>query len=131
MTFESDVSKWRALTDEALAGVLQGVALKMTSRVILRTPVDTGRLRGNWQVGLNSRPQDLLTAPDKSGRGTTAKAQTTIGRAKARDRISIMNNLPYANPIEDGSSKQAPQGMVKVTVKEFRGIVDETVKEES
>jgi hypothetical protein len=41
----------------------------------------------------------------------------------------LTNNLPYALRLEYGWSKQAPHGMVGVTVKEYQQIVDKAVKE--
>ena len=36
----------------------------------------------------------------------------------------IVNNLPYAIPLEYGHSTQAPNGMVRITVERFQQIVD-------
>lgn len=128
MTFSGDIKAFKNVTNNALTSVFQGVALKLTARVILRTPVDTGRLRGNWQVGLNVRPTDTVVTKDKGGGSTVGKARSKIKDARKGDTIAIINNLPYAIPIENGSSKQAPQGMVRVVVREFSGIVSRTVR---
>ena len=40
-----------------------------------------------------------------------------------------MNSLPYIRPLEyEGHSKQAPAGMVRVSVTEFQTFVDNAVK---
>jgi hypothetical protein len=41
----------------------------------------------------------------------------------------ITNNLPYAWRLEHGHSKQAPAGMVGLTVVEFAGIVDKAAND--
>ena len=41
-----------------------------------------------------------------------------------------MNNLPYAVPIENGHSRQKPEGMVAVTVAEWPGIVKNAIDAE-
>ena len=40
----------------------------------------------------------------------------------------IINNLPYAIPLEFGHSTQAPGGMVRVTVARFQRIVLEAIR---
>ena len=40
----------------------------------------------------------------------------------------IINNLPYAIPLEFGHSTQAPGGMVRVTVARFQQIVQEAIR---
>jgi hypothetical protein len=37
----------------------------------------------------------------------------------------LTNNVPYAQRIEDGWSRQAPNGLVALTAVEFQQIVDE------
>ena len=129
--FALDIKQWANATDDAMRDVLQATALKLLGRIIKRTPVDTGRARGNWQVGINTRPPGSTLDVDKSGRSTEASGGRNISRAKVSDRISIVNNLPYINVLEMGDhSSQAPNGMVRVTVTEFNTILDTTVKEE-
>ena len=41
----------------------------------------------------------------------------------AGDVIYLTNNLPYAVPLEEGYSKQAPAGMVALTVQDFQSVV--------
>jgi len=135
--FALEITKWKNATEKDLRNVLQATALKITERVIKRTPVDTGRARGNWQIGINHRPQSVLKKTDKRGGQTTKKASSSISRAKATDRISIINNLPYIEVLEMGrhntskgerGSLQAPLGMVRVTVAEFRRIFEAAVR---
>ena len=101
------------------------VSLEIFSRVILKSPVDTGRFRGNWQVAIGSIPSGTLELDDKTGTATVSKADLKLVGAKAGDTIYLANNLPYAVRLEEGYSKtQAPQGMVALTVQEFAAIVD-------
>ena len=112
------------------------VSLEIFSRVILKSPVDSGRFRGNWQVAIGSIPSGTLELDDKTGIATVSKADAKLFSAKAGDTIYLANNLPYAMRLEEGGyndgpktiggfSTQAPQGMVALTVQEFAAIVDE------
>lgn len=100
------------------------VSLEIFSRIIMKSPVKTGRFRGNWQVAIGSAPNGTLEIDDKDGTATITKADAELMGAKAGDTIYLANNLPYAIPLEEGHSQQAPQGMVALTVQEFADIVD-------
>lgn len=108
-SFKDQMKKFNAKAEKAATLVFRGTALSLFSQIVTRTPVDTGRLRGNWQAGINS--------PADSG-GDSAIGALTLG-----DTVFITNNLPYAQVIESGSSKQAPNGMVAVTITEFQRII--------
>lgn len=101
---------------------VRAVGLTLFAAVIKRSPVDTGRFRANWSVQSDLTPQ---TTPekDKLGGATIAKAQAELETKKAGDSIKLLNHLPYSIELENGSSKQAPAGMVKITVTEFQQYV--------
>ena len=82
-----------------------------------------GRLRGNWQVGLNSTPNGEVDREDASGGTTIGRGNAVIAGHRGDGSIFISNNLPYAQAVEGGHSKQAPAGMVRVTVAQFQRIV--------
>ena len=65
---------------------------------------------------------------DKSGQATIAAMQETITNEwdpLTGEIAALSNNLPYIKKLEDGSSTQAPNGMVKITVAELGGIAQE------
>lgn len=103
--------------------VVRKVALEMFSRVITKSPVDTGRFRGNWQVAIGSIPGGTLVLDDKAGTATIARVTAVALGLKAGEVIYLVNNLAYALPLEYGHSKQAPSGMVRLTIAEFQGVV--------
>jgi hypothetical protein len=104
--------------------VVRKVALDMFSRVIQKSPVDTGRFKGNWQVAIGSIPAGTLQLDDKSGTAAMAKVTAAALQLEAGQVIYLVNNLPYAQALEYGHSKQAPNGMVRLTVQEFNSVVD-------
>lgn len=128
MSFSSDLKKFADKTERNAEKVFRGTALSIFSHVIKRTPVDTGRLRGNWQANINRPAQGTTSINDKTGSQAISSAATESMQAKLGDSIYLVNNLPYAKVIEDGSSKQAPQGMVKVTVAEFTREVEKQAR---
>jgi hypothetical protein len=91
------------------------------------SPVDTGRFRGNWQVGLTAPVTGTLATLDKSGAATIARGNQVLSQAKSGGVIYINNNLPYAQRLEYGWSKQAPSGMVRITLARFQSMLDKAV----
>lgn len=100
----------------AVAEASRGLALAVLEGVVARTPVRSGRARANWQVGLDRPPEGALDAADKDGRATVARGRETIARARPFETIRIANNLPYVAVLEQGTSRQAPRGMVAATL---------------
>ena len=80
----------------------QRIALDALKRVVDRTPFDTGRAKGNWQVGVNEIPENKLSALDKEGAQTIEKGQRTIKGIKFGDDVFIANNLDYILALEHG-----------------------------
>jgi len=115
-------SQWVTKTERKMDQAVRKIALEMFSRVILRSPVDTGRFRGNWQVAIGSVPSGTLDLNDASGTATVSKATAATAGVQSGDVIYLVNNLPYAQRLEDGYSKQAPTGMVGLSVQEFQRI---------
>ncbi len=91
-------------------------ALAINQVLILETPVDTGRARANWQVGLAAPIRDDTEAVDPSGINTIAKNRAIILARRNRVDIIISNNLPYIGQLNQGSSAQAPAGFVEKAV---------------
>ena len=87
-----------------------------------------GRLRGNWQAGINRKPSGTTKQTDKNGGQTVGKINTIVSRAKIGTVLYLSNNLPYAESVETGSSTQAPAGMVKVSAAEFQRTVKRQAK---
>lgn len=103
--------------------------LMIFERVILRTPVDTGRARANWQATVGQPAEGQLELFDPSGSGAVAGAQAAaLGWNLAAGSLFLANNLPYIEPLENGWSQQAPAGMVRLTLMEFQELVDQAAE---
>jgi hypothetical protein len=86
-----------------------------------------GRFRGAWMLSIGSPSSSIGTAIDPTGDDTKAAHAATVAGAKAGDVVYFQNNMPYAQRLEQGWSKQAPIGMVALTVVEWSNIVDNVV----
>lgn len=116
----------RARADRAC----RAIALEATGRIVLRTPVDTGRARGNWQgyVGESVLKEYDLEKKDKAGTTTVNAALTSLSNFGVGKKWWITNGLPYIGVLEHGSSKQAPTGMIAVTVKEMQTVATQVAQ---
>lgn len=86
-----------------------------------------GRFKGNWIVSVNGRRNDTRDVVDPSGELSMKVGEGLLKYARGGDVIYIQNNVPYALPLEFGHSKQAPAGMVRLTVARFRNFIDTAV----
>jgi hypothetical protein len=109
--------------------VLREATLSLLNAILLRSPVDTGRFRGNWNVG----EQPDYTVRNESYAGSTpesrgaAAATESMVRARAElqgfhagQQLVLANGLPYGIELEyHAHSKQAPNGFVRLALKEY------------
>ncbi|MGB0890231.1 MAG: HK97 gp10 family phage protein [Solirubrobacterales bacterium] len=98
------------LPEAQLKPFRDAIGLKLLSSVVLNTPVDRGRLRGNWQTTAGGTTDAALATEDRSGRETIAKGNATILAARVEEVIWLQNNLPYAVVVEEGLFEPADPG---------------------
>ena len=99
------------------------VCLEVLKRIVYRTPVDTGRARGNWQVEIGRSASGILEV--EGNKNLMADLAMRNGISKLGDispfsLVHITNNLEYIYYLEyDRRSKQSPEGMVEITLTEL------------
>lgn len=99
-------------------------AIRLLQGVVQNTAVDTGILRGSWQVSVERPSYALQMNDDKSGGGTISTGINIIGTAQATDypTIYLQSRYPYAYRImELGWSAQTPP---KELSKQIKRITD-------
>ena len=114
--FNRQMKAFEADIEELGTQTLRKIALDVDQDLVNNTPVDTGRAKGNWLVGVNSVKTAIVEKEDKSGSGAILEGASEIKKAEFGDVIHIINNLPYINKLNDGSSTQAPAGFVESAV---------------
>lgn len=127
-TFALNIDRWVEKAKGRGDLVVRKLSLDLLSRIVLRSPVDTGRFRGHWDVGINHWPEGLTGRRDPNGAATIGAGSAIIAQVKAGDVVYLANNLPYGPALERGHSKQAPSGIVGVTVAEFNQAVGSAVQ---
>lgn len=124
MSFTKDLDAFLAKAQANMDAVLQGTAAEVGKRLVERTPVESGAARGNWTVGINAPNVVETGRTDPGGSETVAAIAEAAKAARDGDSVYITNTSSYIAQLEDGSSTQAPNGMVSVTASEGAAIVE-------
>lgn len=82
-----------------------------------------GRFRANWNTSVSAPDETTTDTADPSGAKATANVLAKMGGAGSV--TFLCNALPYAERLEMGWSKQAPAGMVRVSMARIDAIVSE------
>lgn len=118
--------------------VVNSTLREMYKRIIERTPVGNpslwsypapkdykpGTLKASWRLNFSNTIRNTQGQFTSSGQlldsgGITFKIDSDNSNVGA----TIYNNQPYAQRVETGWSTQAPQGMMRITIAEYTGIV--------
>lgn len=118
-TFNRTVTDFaRRIPVDMLVPFQKKIVLTVFRNIVFRTPVDTGRARGNWQVTISQPAETVVDGKDKSGAIVNRNAAADLQALLPFQTAWITNNLPYIQRLEDGYSTQAPGGMVQVALAE-------------
>lgn len=99
--------------------VKRRVGAAVVTAVVHATPMDTGRARFSWNVGMNRSNHNYeyssFEGHSRSGDwlGKMATSRAAIMRATEKDVIYISNGLPYIGKLNRGYSAQAPADYVR------------------
>lgn len=112
----------RSIVSEA-GKAIRKAALAADQAAVLATPVDTGRARANWIVTTGSPSEEADRPPDKSGQSAISEGSATIASVRPEDAVFIANNVEYIAFLENGSSSQAPNGMLEQARKAAERVI--------
>lgn len=129
--FGAEIREWYERSASPTGGGLEfcvQVTLDLLGEIVDRSPVQSGRFRGNWRVGLGSsgtRREQVVAQgrgfsralADKDGAATIRRGLLVLtALPQVPPTIFITNDAPYALRLERGYSKQAPGGIVALSV---------------
>ena len=123
MSFASQLKTARKQIIKEVDETRQATTIELFSSVILDTPIDTGRARGNWQVSMNAPIKSEIDRLDTSGNKAVQDVIDTVMKSFFDGTIYLTNNLPYIEALEFGSSNQMPEGMVRRNVNRIQQII--------
>lgn len=96
---EIHITKISSYVRENVSELVRAIALEADGQLKQQSPVDTGRFRENWQKQI-----EPLEA-------------------------SVSNNLPYAERLANGWSKQAPEGWVQTIAANLKPYAEAQARE--
>lgn len=136
-TFTVDLTRFTNERKEMIEDKIRSFVYNVSVRLVERSPVGQpgtwkvkkgfkgyvpGQFKANWQYGFGLMGSSSLTMVDPTGKVSTARVAAGV---KSQDDVYgihyLYNNLPYAMLLETGYSKQAPAGIVGLTMIEFEG----------
>jgi len=124
--FQADIERFAKALKQDLDTVTRAVIVELFNGIIRDTRVDTGRLRGNWQVSLDNpvttQTDRLDTVPQGSPGGS---AQADVLATVQAGRVNwLSNNLPYAEVWEerDGMARRNIARLERTVEQEARRV---------
>jgi len=133
--FLSELEEYKEFVRQEALNVFREISSETFIKIAKRTPVRTGSLISAWDIEINKqgRGKAGVRGITKQTGISLAKGRTgKLHRLKITDTVYITNNMSYAHIVEyglyrpgpnttpDGYSRQAPHGMVRVTLAEMR-----------
>lgn len=111
------------LVDKAKADMqtaCRKIAFEAFKRVVEKSPVRSGRFRANWNASYAS-PNVSVSSSTNTARGLEEASKAL--EFEVGSVWYFTNALPYAERLEYGYSKQAPGGMVRLTLVEITAML--------
>lgn len=124
LSFAEQIASFNAKAQANVDSVVRESVKEAGQRLIDRSPIDTGRFKSNWNY--SAETPDIHTTQATNVR--TVNGIEDLPQRAASFISYITNSLPYGSALERGSSKQAPQGMVRLTSLEWDGIVSQAAQ---
>ncbi len=115
--FSIDLTRWGvSLEKEQAPKFIRKIALDLLRKVTMKSPVDTGRFRANWMVGIGGADE---TTTDSTVNDAMMRGAIILSAYRDLKQIHLSNNLSYAAALEHGRSMQAPLGVAEISVEEI------------
>lgn len=111
--FTKTIVQFAQIANARLTVIVKKIGFDALNQVMARSPVDTGRFRAAWRLNVDSADLDVPGEDQVVASVDTQLAK--LAGFQIGQSIHISNNLPYAQALEDGSSDQAPTGVLKNT----------------
>ncbi len=132
--FSKSLIELASFAEDNFSQIVRKAVFDLFSSIVRRSPVDTGTYRASHGIA-NHNPSDnegiVHCAKDKSEASMSEHIAETKVQAwtwRVGDgTIFIFNNLPYAEPLENGHSGQAPAGVYRQAMAEVEGFINKQI----
>jgi hypothetical protein len=151
MGFADDIARFAKKAKRRKVEVVTVTFFKLNELVIYANPVITGRSRGGWIASIGSIPSGT-GGLDKNGAATISNANAVAVKAVG-SIYYLVNNVKYIGTLEYGGypnppkvgswdkitqsykilsvggySKQAPAGMVRISIAQIKNFIADEVR---
>jgi len=130
--FSLDLANFAVAVQIDIELLLKAIAFQIFVDIVNATPVDTGRARASWTISAGSQSRDTPRFSGNKGTGAgeaAMEANNQLTHMLGLQVIYIDNNLPYIGRLEEGSSTQAPRGMVRPALSRANSVVNSFVSQ--
>lgn len=119
-TFQRAIDKKVKQVREAELEARREYLFDFFNALVNYTPVDTGRLRSGWAIGLERNATGEPNSLDPIGQSALIQGNAKLQQMTSKDtRVFVTNNVPYAAHVNYGTSRQRPAGFVELALARF------------
>lgn len=125
------VAKLQRITQKAqddAERVRKQITTEVLGHAIMASPVKDGHFAGNWRTAQSVMPSGVVDRLDTSKQIAMSEMLTTVAGSTGDGDIYLVNNLPYAEPLELGHSPQAPGGMIGPAIAILPQIINAAIR---
>lgn len=116
------VSEMEDMLNAEITVFIKKLGFKALASCILKTPVDTGRLRGGWLLSWNEPSGYISYALDKAGSKTLGEGRRVLESGQFETSLVLQNNVEYAVYVNDGTPNHRAHRMIERTMIELGGL---------
>lgn len=135
--FADSLGKMSQYIEKSITAVIRKACLDLYRSIVDKTPVDTGRAKTSWGIEMTQDINSKGQEPQPEGSKFSFQEIESIVKKHVRGFILgvkkgyviITNNVEYIEFLEDGSSEQAPTGMIAVSLVEFTNHFNKALKD--
>lgn len=119
------IDKFIGDIESAVGRATSKTMMHLYGDIVQATPVDKGPLRASW-ISSEGQPSDEIPSFPNATADSPVKAPALKLEAELDINTShhLTNNQPYAERIEEGSSKQAPAGIITPLEPRMKGLFE-------
>lgn len=123
------VRQFQRLVPQRAAYVKKMAGIMAYERLSRQAPVLTGRYRWGFNPSVNGIDYAVPPPAPKQDRNTgtqvyypydSARARKAFMKVSLTDTLIVSNSVPYAEALENGHSKKAPNGIFRVVIPQVK-----------
>jgi len=135
--FNQDIKKFIKRSNLSTNIIIKKIAFDLLARILRASSVDTGRSRAGWYAAIQGLGGSFeLESKVKN----PAKSQVSKGKKESAYKehlgnsvnkyVELINGVDYVIYLEYGWSKQAPMGMIRISMRKMRGKMPKKLSKE-